>query len=722
MLIIELSNKALEGVSYSWSNFTPVKIAWQQLSRDKDEPAPYLYKQPVTVVWGGDTILQGTIRKCALEQSGDAWRWSIEAADILQPLEGALCFGNDGGLAGSLAAHFTVSSGDASAVPRKIGVAKTIQSILETARKYGVLSADVGISVDVPADAWMYDSALGCDMYATALRKVLGNRPGMVMWVDYSGGAPVIHVADGSSLPVVTLDRVRDRLAGINITPRPDLVPPAVGVVMTAGRIVQSTQAWPLGADLHQEGCITTQIALGGSSPDDEEEPAGSEDPVWDFTRPVVEVRGVALPDGNTAAARKWWLSKIPALSECGDFTLDKVTKTLAKDVDNTTMSNYSTAASAQRFEHISGQLSEACKTIKWSYVTLKQLVYTYTKPPESLAGIFIFSRPEWGRIRYWGWLPWRGRTINTNRRKYRASKQGDSGADGGGDPPNNGDKPKPPIIEAPNYLPVLKDYYNITRDVPCEGSVRSLCALTPSSLIGCRLAVTGSRREYQSMATVIQGVSVELAGKTTSITTGIPSHLSLQDMIDRVGQMAQEQRDLDDDDQQDGPVQTLTYDDEAYKSPPAPTVGPEGQVVLTAAPDTPPGYGFETRLNWDDDHATVTGCRIRPGKIMLNGSYITSAPQADSTGWHQDDLKAGEIWLDVKFNHKGKLTGTSIMYEQGPVNPLRLQTEEPDAGEIFTYSFHLATIKDKEVMQHMLGTIQIPVYGGTYYPYGPAV
>lgn len=721
MRVIDLTNKALSGASYSWSNFAAARVSWQQLAREQDEPAPYYYKEAVRISWAGVTVLEGTVRKCTLEQSGNAWRWSIEACDILQPLEAALCMGEAGRLRGSMGANFAVSSGSADAVPRKVSIASTLKSMLEAARKHGLLSADVGIVVDVPQDAWMWDSALGCDMYAAALRKVLGHRPGMVMWVEYPRSSPVIHVADGSRLPVAELDRVRDRLTEISITHRHDLVPPAVGVVMTAGHIVGSTQAWPPGADLRQEGAITVQMAMGGDNNDDEE-PAGSEDPVWDFTRPVVEVRGVALPEGNTAAARKWWLSKIPELAKCGSFTLGKVTKSLAQDADNTTMSNYSTAASAQRYEHVSGQLSEACKTIKWSYVNLKQLVYTYTRPPASCEAIFTHSRPESGRTRYWGWLPWRGRTINTNHRKYRASKQGDSGADGGGEPPGNGGRPKPPVMEALDYSAVLKDYYNITRAVPSEGSVRSLCALSPAALVGCRLSLSGARSEYRTMATVVQGLQVDLDGETSSISTGVPAHLSLQDMIDRVRQIAQDQQDLDDEDQGNGPTQTLTYDHEAYNSPPAPTIGPEGQVVLTAAPDVVPGYGFECRLNWDDDHATVTGCRIRPGKIMLNGSYIATAPQVTSGEWYQSDLTAGDVWLDVKFNGKGKLTGTSIAYEQGAVNPLRLQSEEPDSGEVFSYSFHLATLKDKEVIQHMLGTIQIPVYGGTFYPYGPAV
>lgn len=51
-------------------------------------------------------------------------------------------------------------------------------------------------------------------MYASVLRKLLGARPGMVSWIDYSGPAPVLRVADGDGLPAVTLDRVRNRLMG----------------------------------------------------------------------------------------------------------------------------------------------------------------------------------------------------------------------------------------------------------------------------------------------------------------------------------------------------------------------------------------------------------------------------------------------------------------------------------------------------------------------------
>lgn len=717
---IEITGQAIKGAKYNWRNFAPVKISWQQMARHQDEPAPYIYKEDVRVVWGGVTVLQGSIRKCSLEQAGNAWRWSIEACDLLQPLEGALCFGSSGQLSGGLGANISGGGGNVD-IPRQIQIAGTIQRLLEDARACGLLPADVGIDVAVSAGAWMWDTAMGCDMYAGILRKLLGGRPGMVCWIDYSGQAPVIRVADGDALPVVTLDRVRDRLSSINLTPRPDLVPPAVGVVLTAGRQACRTQAWPRGANLHQEGCVTVQVALpsGGTSSEDDP-PASSEDPVWDFTKPIVEVRGSKLPTGTGAAAKQWWSSKVSQLASLPGLQFGTLKKSIMTGVEGTDMSNYSTADSAQAYEHVSGQLSEACKTLKWCYVELKQYVYTDTRPPKGCEMLVPHTKQVGGKTRWYNWLRWQGRTINKQRMRYRANKSGDTGGDDGSDPPSSGGgTPPPTITEWPDYTPILRDYYNITRTTPWEGNINSLRAISPATLVGCRLTITDARKDYQDMATAVQGVSVDLAAESTSINTGVPAHLSLQDLVDRVQQLAAGQDALDQDQDKEGPVTTIQYDPESYKSPDAPTLGPAGEIVWTAAPEATPGYGFETRLDWDDEGKTVTGCRIRPGKILLNGRYIATAPET-SGDWYQSSMTTGEIWLDVKFNSKGKLTGCAVMYEQGPINPIRLQFNEPE-GETFSYSFHIATISGKEVIQYALGMIQIPVHGGTFYPYGPA-
>lgn len=63
------------------------------------------------------------------------------------------------------------------ACPARVGhCPATLKAVLEDARKHGLLSADVGIDVSVSASAWMWDTALSCDMYAGVLRKVLASR------------------------------------------------------------------------------------------------------------------------------------------------------------------------------------------------------------------------------------------------------------------------------------------------------------------------------------------------------------------------------------------------------------------------------------------------------------------------------------------------------------------------------------------------------------------
>lgn len=717
MKTVELTDKALEDASYSWQNFTPMCVSWRQIIRRNDEPPPYLYKEPARIVWHGSTIMEGTVRRCRPSFSGNSWAWQIDVHDILKPLEGTLCFNASGSLKGAL--YAAVEGGSGADAPRKVSIAGTLNRILKDARKHGLLGADVGIQVDVSPAAWVWNTALACDTYAGVLRKLLGARPGMVCWVDYSGSSPVIRVADGAVLPAVTLDRAADLLTAIDLDPHHDLVPPAVGVVLTAGNMARQSQVWPRGASLRQEGCVTVQLAMPGTTPETEDEPPSSESPIWSFLKPEILVLGDKLPTGPDDAA-EWWQGKVPKLAEVPGARFGAVKKTVLKNKASDA-SNYSTAESAQVYELIKGDLSPACKLIKWCYVSLTQEVYITVPPRPGFELLFGKQKIVNGQKRWYSKLTWRGRTVNTPRRWYRADKSGTTGPEDGSSIP---DKPDTGGTEQewPDYTGVLRDYYEITRQLPWEGTLQSLRALSPAGLVGRQLSITGGRAEWVDMSTVVQGVNVDLAGNRTSINTGVPAHLSLQDMMDRSKSLQSGQDDLDQDDQQDNPVQTLQYDDDARKSPEAPTFGPEGEVVWTEAPDRPAGFGFQVVLDWDDDNTTVTGYRLRPGLLLLNGTtFCNAAPEPTEGDWYKGAVTSGEIWLNVRFSGKGKYQGSTVAYSQGQVNPLRLQPEEPD-GEEFYYSFHLATITaDHEVIQYALGSIQIPVHGGSNYPYGPA-
>ena len=490
MKIIELTDKALEDASYSWQNFTPMCVSWRQMIRRKNEPPPYDYKEPVRVVWSGVTIMEGTVRRCRPSFSGNSWAWNIEVHDILKPLEGTLCFNASGSLKGALNAN--VAGGSDVDVPRKIYIARTVNSILEDARKYGLLGADVGIQVDVSSTAWVWDTALACDTYAGVLRKLLGARPGMVCWVDYSGSSPVIRVADGASLPVVTLDRAGDLLTAIDLDPRHDLVPPAVGVVLTAGRMAYQSQVWPRGASLRQEGGVTVQMAISGNTDETEEEPPSSESPMWAFLKPEILVLGDKLPTGPDDAA-EWWQGKVPKLAEVPGARFGAVKKTILKNKASDA-SNYSTAESAQVYELFKGDLSPVCKLIKWCYVLLTQEVYITVPPRPGFELLFGKQKVVNGQKRWYSKLTWRGRTVNTPKRWYRADKSGTTGPEDGSTIP---DKPGTGGTEQewPDYTGVLRDYYEITRQLPWEGTLQSLRALSPAGLVGRQLSITGGRR-----------------------------------------------------------------------------------------------------------------------------------------------------------------------------------------------------------------------------------
>lgn len=204
-----------------------------------------------------------------------------------------------------------------------------------------------------------------------------------------------------------------------------------------------------------------------------------------------------------------------------------------------------------------------------------------------------------------------------------------------------------------------------------------------------------------------------------TYISTGVPDHLSLQSMIDRQQQLYSNQAAMDDRDNQDqvqdNPALSLTYDSNARISPKAPTVSPRGEVIWSSATPEPNDYGFRVQLEYDED-GQKTGATITPGKIMLNGRVLGDAPASKDL-----PMMEGEVWLNLILNETEEITGMAVISSAGTVDPFMLTSiDGARPSRLFYYSFPLAVIKGDEVIQYALGTIQLPVGGGTYYPWGP--
>ena len=72
-------------------------------------------------------------------------------------------------------------------------------------------------------------------------------------------------------------------------------------------------------------------------------------------------------------------------------------------------------------------------------------------------------------------------------------------------------------------------------------------------------------------------------------------------------------------------------------------------------------------------------------------------------------------------LNENEEITGMAVISSAGTVDPFMLTSiDGARPSRLFYYSFPLAVIKGDEVIQYALGTIQLPVGGGTYYPWGP--
>ena len=715
---IELTALANQSCSWQWRNFTAAQVSFQ-LDREMMDAAPCQYRERVRVTWDGVTVLEGTVRKCDAALSASSYVWQVEICDDWKPMEGTTFFGSGDG-AGRVGFNFASFSGipSGAAEKRRIKIAAALRTVLANARTHGALVTDY--VVDVDESAWIWDTEVACDKHASLLRKFLSSRPGMVAWFDYSGPAPVLHIADGDRLSPVTLDRITHRLSKIQLTERVDLVPPAVGVVMTRGKYTTYSLVHPAGADLHQEGCTIVQLAdPRDGAVDEEDDEDGVDSATYNYAKPEVMVLGEKMPTGPEDA-REWWTKKIPELAKVPGAVFGVIQRETPA-VQGQDAANYSTEAT--KYELVFGSLSESCTAIKWCEVIFKQYVYIDSPPKKGFELIFPHKKTVTVNgekvTRYYNWLTWRGITTNVRKRYYKVDRQGTIGPeDGSAFPPpsGGGGSSEQPW---PNYRPVLESYYQMTRTAPWAGSVEALTAIRPNLLLGRQLSITGANPAWATMLTVIQGITVDLFSGNTDIATGVPDHLSLQSMIDRQQQLYNDQAAMDARESQEQQVEDqkteLTYDPNARISPKAPTVGPRGEVIWTATPKEPNDYGFRVQLEYNEN-GQKTGATITPGKIMLNGRVLGDAPESKDL-----PMMEGEVWLNLLLNESETITGMAVISSAGTVDPLMLLNVDGNRpSRTFYYSFPLAVIKGDEVIQYAMGTIQLPVAGGTYYPWGP--
>lgn len=745
MRTIDISNPASlgalkSGATLSYANFGKSGMKFTLACPRIDSPAPYEYMEGITLMYKGVRVLVGQVTECKQVLQGSSYVWSVAIYDRWWFFENSMYLNPK---KPNLNSFFREP---ANRVINNV-VSVKASSVLKTILDNAVLNKSIeGYDISFVSPDATIESFEASGSYADVLGAVKGYRPSLIAFFDYSREMPTLVIADQDKVSSYMLDMKAHSLESIELTPRYDLVSTAVGVIYVAPTYSEKKVSYPPGADLSQPGSVVHKIQApqetgADTQPEEEEKKRGIGSDTWNFTKQSMEVKGNKLPQ-ESGEGRGFWEEKIPVLKKVPQaiYLTPKPTAIPLGEGE----SNASYSESANKYELVSGSVSEKCKTVRWCKTRLQQYVEIKgSNPPSNLRHIF---NQQLGVMHWRGLLTWEGITINTARKSYTIAPEGTG--------PGESDEPPPQTEEQENQEPsdifntqlthlidVCKEYYECTQIVPWEGTV--VCNNPPpvNFVVGATLCIRGGRKEWESMKTVIEGVGLDAFTGKLSINTGVPDHLSFDKMLDRSKLLdrkrstSNESRDkgLTDDPKNKNDM-NFQWDNRAKQIPKAPTVSPNGKVVQGEIDD---GFefGFQVRLIKNIE-GKVTGSMVRQGHIMLNGSYVnsfvmkgTGEDSPSENTWVPTNVTSGDIYVTIQFlgtkTNRGKYISPSyVSGAPGDHNPFALMLTAIDKDtdvRTISYAIKIASINNETVVQHALGTIYLQTQGGTFYPYGPA-
>ncbi len=700
-----------ESPSYNRLSFGGASVSFR-VPVSRFSSCPFEEGEIIKIVWRGKTLLIGPVINPEHALEGTSESWDIRICDYWWNLSNIQYFVN--GRANGIFAEYRYGTGGSG---QEKQATANIRDALSGVLDHAIGTARIPIKYDLRIDegAEIIPFAYSSETYASLLTQIQKWRPNMSAWFEYGADdSATLVIADHAGLPDIVLDMSSVDVSTLSLKARPDLVPPAVGLTCNASVVSQVQRAvavYPPDATLSQPYVVTAEVDVpGGVKASDT---TGQFDPVetgsLGYDTPRMIVRGDKFPTGKAqwAARVKRWA---PVLADCANLEVAGNPDIMSITPADAEHRGYSSAAISH--ELISGQINGKSKRIKWGKVRVDLRVRA-TNPPETAKQYF----PEYGgRNRWIGTLTFEVTTTNVGYASYRVDRAGtvesvsdDSGGPEDGETPGNYDA-------SALYKNFLKAYYESTRALPYDGSATVHDDF--DQVCGGRLSITGGLKEWETMRSVIQEISLDLRTGVSDVTVGAAEQISLQDSIDRSRQLAEALRRTAWASTSDGGGSSgggsdsggggsSGADDEV---PELPSVGPS--VKLLQAQE-PPAWGtsavevgFQCRLEYGAD-GSVTGAKVHKGKAICGGAYLSSeVPQGGDNGWISAP-SSGEIWLKVKVDKYGKLLSSELSGAGGESNPLDLSLpeEEREDGEYF---FHLATIDGNKVKQYLAGEVYL--------------
>lgn len=715
-----------ESPSYNRLSFGEASVSFRApVSRFAS--CPFEEGEIVKVVWRGKTLLIGPVINPEHSLDGTSESWDIKIHDYWWNLANIQYF-SDGRSRGIFASYrYGTDGSEVKQATAKIKDA--LSGILDHAIKTALVPIRYDLRID--EDAELIPFAYSSETYASLLIQVQKWRPNMAAWFEYgSDDAVTLVIADHANLPDVVLDLSAVDVSTLSLKARPDLVPPAVGLTCNASigtNVQRAVAVYPPGASLSQPYVVTAEVDVpGGLNVSDA---SGQHEPVetgtLGYDAPRMTVRGDKFP-----AAKAQWLARVkrwvPALADCANLEVANLPTVVPITPADAEHRGYDRNAISH--ELTGGQINGKSTKIKWGKVRVDLRVRA-TEPPDTVKQYF----PEYGGKsgtgdRWIGTLTFEVTTTNVGYASYRVDRAGtvESVSDDGGSPGD--DETSGSYDTSVLYKNFLKSYYEATRALPYDGSATVHDDF--DQVCGGRLSITGGLKEWETMRSVIQEISLDLKTGVSDVTVGAPEQISLQDSIDRSRQLAEALRRTAWADSStssgggssgggSGSGGSSGADDEV---PELPSVGPS--VKLLQAQE-PPAWGtsavevgFQCRLSYGSD-GKVSDAYIRQGKAIYAGNYIGGLlPEGDgSGGWVKSPVTSGEIWLKIQLDKDAKYLGSSLSAAGGVSDPVRLAEENRETP--YEYYFHLATIDGNKVVQHQAGTVYLLIHPGTFGPTG---
>ncbi len=708
-----------EGATYSRANFGGAKVSFS-LPCDRFTSCPFTDGEIVKAIYRGQTLLIGPVIQPAHTLDAGSEQWQIVIHDYWWSLENTIYLNLTAGTARSRGIlHRNDDDGNAQAVAK-------LNDALGSILNHAINTAGIPIFYDLRIDnaAEIIPFAYAAETYASLIEKVVRWRPNLSAFFEYGADDSITLVlADYAQLSPLTLDIGQVDMTGISLKSRPDLVPPAIGLIANAtvkGQTVRTAIAYPSGANLHQPYVVTAEIdvpegvELDGTDSDGNPVTGATD---GDSGRPRVTIRGQSLTPITADHIKRW----VPGLEDV-DVVIAKdangknrVTVKEAPSAINDAGGYYHPAPSEDDFLHyelIEGQISGKPDYIKWQRLRITVTFYA-DDPPKKLWDL-LPRRVGTGDTRQ-GTVTFDVIATNIKKRTILLDKDGTTV----GSSPNAADIPDTEEEEkaldfdagAP-YSAFVQSYYAATRLTPYDGTLRVLDPIQTTA--GAAISITGGLPEWTNMRAIIQDLSLDLRTGVTELTVGAPDHISLQDAIDKSKQLAELNRKTTEATAPasagDGSCGGAGKDNKADESAQLPTQGPSVTIVTDAQEKPVIGsssvpLSFQATPRFSATTAgLIVGADVAGGTVRFGITATTvSAYQASTTG---------TIYLKAEVDTAtGALNAAILSMTPGPHGPApTLKEQNAATANAAYYCLPIATVAADKVTQHLIGDIDLPM------------